>query len=351
MIRTLFFLAMFSAAAYCDLFYANSAGASGTGDGSTEGNATTGILAITNNTANVNTLFAGLDPGDTVAIKSGTIVNYNGATGAYASITQPGSAALHIYLMGYQTTVGDTGRVVLHDLNLGATSSCMSFTEGYWEVRNIFFDSVRVAINATASKSVSCYNLYVNRPITNGINIPFGADLAPIVEGCTVVNSVAVGISVTGRSAKVDGCQVINAGTAGFIIGANPYGCSVTNSFAHSCGTYGFSIYGESTIKGCIANRNATGYYTNNDRHPVLFKNCGSTNNTNYGYAAATTTRVSMINCGDYGNGAFTNGLTFSVSYGRVTGDPLYVSENPTPETDVNLKLQSGSPWINTGKQ
>jgi len=334
--------------------YADSAGLQGTGDGSSAANACTLVSAITNNAANVNSLAAGLNAGDTIYCKNGTTITFNGAAAVFATLVQVGTTTAPIRCIGYASTVGDGGIVQITDSNAGATNNCFAMTTiDYWHFENFKLNNVR-----DGWSNYRDGNLFVNCAVyghtAQGWESAANTGDVNKYIACIAANGLD-GFASLGRSPVFVNCVAINNSGDGFRVGNANYGAHLTNCIAHKNGDDGFVLTGECTLINCVSNRNTgDGYEIADSDHPTVFVNCGATSNGGYGVNGVVNTQIVAINCGlNPTNESNTSGEAHAnvtlYKLADKTGDPDFTDSNPVTATNVDLSLSSTSAWKAAG--
>lgn len=326
------------------VFYADSAGSQGTGDGSTAGNACT-LAEFINNDAG---LYQALAAGDICYCKNGTTISYDGSTGVYATLAVTGSTTLPISIIGYNTTITDGGVVELSDSDNGATNNPLDFNSmDYWHFYNLKFTNIRRLQTGTTNGHL-LYNIEIDNPTVSGLEIGAGTgDLITVLD-CSIHSSGSFGFEIEHRASKISNCESYDNTGAGIVIGNGAYGAFVDRCLCYNNGGNGITLTGEASLLSCLCDDNTgSGYYVDADTH-TTFVNCGATNNGTYGITGDANSNAFIQNCGFYlntsGNINTTN-VTVLQNISQQTTDPLF-----TDQPNRDYTLQSSSPWIDAGE-
>lgn len=339
--------------------YADSAGAQGSGDGSSAANAAT-LKAAVENTG----LAVALAAGDIIYLKAGTEITWDGSAAVYSTPAVTGTETAPIRVEVYTTTPGDAvGMVTIRDTNAGGHANgkvfdCNGIDCWYWRGIKCYqvYNGWDLETTSDGHQWVDCW---VDAFTQRGFNLDGASGVLPVLINCRATNgtgSAAVhGFYTSCRAPRLINCVAINNQGSGFVIGNASYGAHLFGCIAHANGVDGFVVTGESTLINCVANRNGSdGIYVADSDFPTVLINCGATSNGAYGVEGAAGTIVTAINCGlNPTNEANTSGQNSAnvtlLEIGAVAGDPLYMAPNTATKTDVDLRLKAGSAWINAG--
>lgn len=333
------------------VFFADSAGAQGTGTGVSEANAATLKECIENDVG----LHTSLVAGSIINCKNGTTITYDGSGGDFANTAVAGTADAHIQVIGYTTTVLDGGIVDLVDSNAGATSLCFDVNHAYWHFENVRVTDARDAWNIEAG-AVGCYfrNCVAIDAAFEGWDFQGATGDSPTLIDCYASGCGGAGFNVPVRNPRLVNCVSINNGATGFTAGAANQGAIFINCLAHANTGDGFVTLGEAVFINCVSNRNTSdGYFCDGGNGYSVLVNCGATSNGAFGVNGDSGAVVYAINCGlNPTNETNTSGKSTNVvlrETGAIAGDPDFADSNPATETDVDLSLSSSSAWKAAG--
>lgn len=326
------------------VFYADSAGSQGTGDGSSAANACTLKEAI-ENAANLHTP---LVAGSIIWCKNGTKITYDGSSGVFTTPAVAGTEDASISVMGYGSSIGDGGIVEIEDSNAGATNYCINSVQPFWYFAHFKIINPRRGFNLSSAVQ-GCYffDIEISGSVQDAIAHANSTNMPIIYDKLYIHDCSYIGISDTSRCPRVNNCRFKNNGGSDIYIPTATYSANILKcvSDRNNNATAAFAAGEGALIDQCTINR-ATGaginilsgsnIYVNN----TIITNCGG-----YGIAAAAaSTVISKKNC-FYSNtsGEYGSNITV-IEEGKISSDPLY-----TDETNGVLTLQSSSPCINTG--
>lgn len=332
------------------VFYANSAGPQGSGDGSSEANACS-LTGFTNNDGGTTgDLYQPIAAGDICWVKSGTTMGYDGAVlSSFIQTQVAGSDGNMIKVIGYDSVTGDGGQVTIEDTNPGSVTNSIDLgTNGYWGFANFKIINCRRAL-ATGS---GCPSIFVhNFTVLGGaygvigIEVNAGTVSTGVISSCYVDGYSSNGIIHSGRSTKTVNCVATNCGV-GLVVSQTTYGGAVFNCLAYS-NTTGMQIAEETLIANCTCDSNTShGFNITTSDEVTLFINCVSSNNGGAGVAGPASSTAWAINCmfnpADEPN---TSGKTSNITLfeqGEVTGNIGY-----TDQANGDLSFSSSSAAFN----
>ena len=327
------------------IFYANSAGSQGTGDGSTEANACTLKQAVEND----GVLHTSLAAGDTIYCKGGTTITYDGSAGVFVTIAVDGTAASPIKLISYTTTVNDGGVTTIEDSNAGATNYCFNISAAdFWYVQGLKIINPRRAFECGSNQG--CH--FVDIEVVGGVQQCFnhsGTNVQNIYDRIYIHDCTYIGIIEQSRSSRIINSVIINCGDLGISALSASYGTTILSCIIHKCD--GIAINYGAVVKNCVINRSVnSGIVIAND-YAVTIENTVISNSGGYAYEATTSATVIARNNCVYNpiSGKSSGGITIIDDRGEITSDPTFVSENPATPTDADFTPDTGSPLINSG--
>ena len=338
------------------IFYADSAGAQGTGTGVSAANAATLINCITDNVI----LHTALVADSIIYCKNGTEITYDGSGGVFVATAVAGTATGPIRVIGYNSTITDGGVVLVKDTNAGANNDCFDIDHPYWWFENFLVTDAKDAWDSTtgASNGVGCYwrNCAAINPAQMGFTTGSGSSAVPaMLENVYVISSGNDGIRSSTRASRLVNCVVIDSVNTNFNIGNANHGAHVRNCISHKCGGDGFRLTGPCLLTNCVSNRSGSDGYGFLTATISRMINCGATSNSAYGVEGAANAIVHAINCGlNPTNEANTSGKSNTVTLlegGAVAGDPDFADSNPGTAANVDLSLSATSAWKAAAEQ
>ena len=325
------------------VYYADSAGAQGTGDGSTALNACTLKQFWENDVI----LYQSVVAGDDCYCKNGTTIIYDGSAGFFATITVEGTALSPIRAIGYSTVITDGGIVEIEDSDSGATTRTYN-TQNYDYIHMYNYKIINArGFDLLDVDGWLMYNVEMLDPLFRGFDINNGNSAVNTFINCIVDGSTGAGYDLSTRSLRMVNCIARNCSGNGFTVGNINYGAQLVGCLSYSNGGLGFSLTGESLLDNCIADDNTgDGIYIDADSNTQII-NCGITNNGGYGLNGDSGSLVFLLNCGfdqNTSGNINTGNITELYNYLPQTTDPLYTNQGAGDYT-----LQPSSPWTDAG--
>lgn len=329
------------------VFYANSGGRLGLGDGSSEPNA----CLATDFTSNSAFLYQPAAAGDTCWVKNGTEITFASLTdGNLFEPSFSGSANAPVRMAGYATTPGDGGMVEIRDTDEGlGASAVFSFSgDSFWIIEN--FKTTRCRRHTrieTSANGIVVRNCVSIDSESYGFDSQGGTGNAPTMFiDCLAQGTVNEdGFYALWRNARLIRCVSVGNNANGFYIG-NAYGAILDRCVAHANGQAGFHCVNTGCVLShCVANGNdGDGFEI--DQLAQIIASVAS-NNGGYGVRLGTN-HVYAIGCAlNPTNAANTSGLKVGtgdlIEVDAITGDPLFEDDSPATATDIDLRTQSGS--------
>jgi hypothetical protein len=328
------------------IFYADSAGSQGTGDGSSPANACTLNQFITN----AGVLYASVAAGDICYCKNGTEIVFNGASGVFATTAVAGTDTAMISVIGYATSIGDDGVVQIRDSNVGATNNALTIAHSNWRIRNFRFVDCRrgVVINSSLS-GTALERVEVVNAAVSGIDVATSTDVKGVglvdvmVRGTRSTSSSNAGFLIDARAVTMIRCASIDNASNGFrIVGTYPrvisqcisaynardgFNALVSSSFERCAsignGIDGFSLAGTCLLSRCVSGLNA-GYGVRTTGMAVAHD------------CALQSTSIQNTSGKSAGAGTL-------IEVAAITGDPLFANAAPSNPLDLDLRIGSGS--------
>jgi hypothetical protein len=325
------------------VFYADSAGTQGTGDGSTAGNACTLKQFIEDDVI----LHTALAAGDVCYVKNGTEIVYDGSAGVYATFSVAGTAADPVLIIGYNSTITDRGMVEMRDSDAGATGFPFDYNNlDYQHLYNFqLTDIKRFEMGSVDGYMLS--NVDLIDPVDRGFDENGGTGAPIILIDCLADGAIQTsGYDINHRNALFINCIAKNCEGHGFDVGSNTYAPLFIGCISSKNKGNGYITLGSATFKNSIADGNdLNGISVALDGVSQII-NCGLSNNGGYAVSGVSGGNLFILNTGMYLNtsGTIDPALNVLKNEEPQTGNPLYTNQGTGDYT-----LQAGSPWVDSG--
>ena len=331
------------------IFFADSAGSQGSGDGSTAANACTLKEAIENDVV----LHTALVSDSIIWVKNGTGITFDGSSGVFADTAIAGTVAGPIKVLTYTATTGDGGVTTITDTDAGATNNCFSTTNDFWWFHGFKLIDPRIGMEFGVTNTHYIRNVEVDNFAVAGFKEGGASNDPSVFHSCYAHDGTGIGFDVVRRRTRVLFCVASNNTSHGFNIGNNNYGVDVMSCIAHNNGEHGFRLLGAADVINCISNANTDdGYHFVSPRGANVMINSGATSNGAFGVNATSSLPVTAINCGlNPTNETNTSGKSGSnvilQEIDPIDGDPLFIDSSPA--TTPDFSLESSSAWKAAG--